>query len=234
MESKGSVVIIGGTSEIGKGIAKHYAEQGYPIVLTSRSKERADAAAADISDNSRGLALDLTDPHSVEGALESVQDVQYAAVLSVLRDENTMENYNIDSAMQLVIMKMIGYPEVSRVLSDRMRPGGAIVLYGGYAKDRPYPGSTTVTSVNGGVEAMTRTLGVQLAPVRINALHLAVVGDSPYWRDKPASVMDTLRGRTALGELPTIEDAVHATVFLLENKAATGLNMRLDSGSLLK
>ena len=55
------------------------------------------------------------------------------------------------------------------------------MLFGGLAKERPYPGSTTVTTVNGAVSAMVRTLALELAPVRVNAIHPGVVGDSPAW-----------------------------------------------------
>ena len=52
----------------------------------------------------------------------------------------------------------------------------------------PYPGSTTVSSINGGVEGMTVTLALELAPIRVNALHPGIIGDSPFWAGKPAEV----------------------------------------------
>jgi NAD(P)-dependent dehydrogenase (short-subunit alcohol dehydrogenase family) len=80
---------------------------------------------------------------------------------------------------------------------------------------------------------MVRTLAVELAPIRINALHPAVVGDSPYWKDKPPEVLDALRSRTPIGRLVSMADIVHATVFLLENRAVTGANLDVDGGWLL-
>ena len=56
------------------------------------------------------------------------------------------------------------------------------------AKERPYPGSTTVTTVNGGVVGLTRTLVEELRPIRVNSIHPGVVGDSPYWSEKPAAI----------------------------------------------
>ncbi|MFN8457111.1 MAG: SDR family oxidoreductase [Anaerolineae bacterium] len=136
-------------------------------------------------------------------------------------------------ALNLVTLKVVGYTEVIHVLASRMRPRGSIVLYGGLAKDRPYPGSTTVSTVNGGVMTMVHTLAVELAPLRVNAVHPAVVGDSPYWAGKPKAVLDALRARTPLGELVTIDDVVDATIFLLENRGVTGVNLRVDGGWML-
>ncbi len=85
------------------------------------------------------------------------------------------------------------------------------------AKDRPYPGSTFVSTVNGGITGMVTTMASELAPIRVNAIHPAVVGDSPYWRDKPPAVLDALRERTPTGRLVAMADIVDAVVFLLEN-----------------
>ena len=76
-------------------------------------------------------------------------------------------------------MKLVGYTAVVGALRDRLAEDGSVVLFGGRAKDRPYPGSTTVSTVNGGVSGMVRSLAVQLAPRRVNAIHPGIVGDSP-------------------------------------------------------
>jgi NAD(P)-dependent dehydrogenase (short-subunit alcohol dehydrogenase family) len=231
---KGTVIVVGGTSEIGKRLAQRYAGKGHKIVVTSRDEGRARAAAQDVGDNCIGLSLDLCKPHDIAGALADVDDVEHVALVAVERDENSTRNYNIDGALNLVTLKLVGYTEVAHVLAPKMREHGSIVLFGGLAKDRPYPGSTTVTTVNGGVMTMVHTLAIELAPLRVNAIHPAVVGDSPYWVNKPAAVLDALRERTPLGELVTIDNVVDATIFLLENGGVTGVNLRVDGGWMLR
>jgi NAD(P)-dependent dehydrogenase (short-subunit alcohol dehydrogenase family) len=233
MSDLGTVVVVGGTSEIGKRLAKRYADKGHSTVVTSRDAGRAAAAAQDVGGDSVGLSLDLSKPHEIAGVLAEVDDVSHVALVAVDRDENRARDYDIDGALNLVTLKLVGYTEVIHTLAPRMRERGAIVLFGGLAKDRPYPGSTTVTTVNGGVTSMIRTLAVELAPLRVNAIHPAVVGDSPYWANKPAAVLDALRARTPLGELVTIDDVVNATAFLLENPSVTGVNLRVDGGWML-
>ncbi len=233
MSNSGKVVIVGGTSEIGKRVGQRYLEQGYQLVLTSRSSERAAAAAKELGDGCIGLALDLSKPHDIAAALAGVNDVARLALVAIQRDENSVGEYNIDGAINLVTLKLVGYTEVIHVLAPRMQERGAIVLFGGLAKERPYPGSTTVTTVNGGVTSMIRTLAIELAPLRVNAIHPAVVGDSPYWVNKPAEVLDRLRARTPLGELITMDDVADATYFLLENRGITGVNLWIDGGWML-
>ncbi|MBE7555821.1 MAG: SDR family oxidoreductase [Anaerolineales bacterium] len=233
MDKQGTVVVIGGTSEIGKRLAQHYANQGRPVVVTSRDAGRAKTTAQEVGGDCVGLSLDLSKPYEIAAALAEVNDVDRLALVAVDRDENTVRNYNIDGAMNLVTLKLVGYTEVIHVLAPRMRQHGSIVLYGGLAKDRPYAGSTTVSTVNGGVMTMVHTLAVELAPLRVNAIHPAIVGDSPYWAKKPQEVLDRFRARTPLGELITVDDVVDATVFLLENRAVTGVNLRVDGGWML-
>jgi NAD(P)-dependent dehydrogenase (short-subunit alcohol dehydrogenase family) len=233
MDKTGTVVVVGGTSEIGKRLAQRYADQGRQVIVTSRDTGRAQVAAQDIGGASLGLGLDLSRPHHIAADLADVDDVVHLVLVAVERDENSVRDYNVDGALNLVTLKLVGYTEVVHVLAPRMRQHGSIVLYGGLAKDRPYPGSTTVTTVNGGVTSMIRTLAVELAPLRVNAIHPAVVGDSPYWANKPQELLDGLRARTPLGELVTIDDVVDATAFLLENRAVTGVNLRVDGGWML-
>lgn len=229
----GSVVVIGATSEIGKRIAKRYADQGFRVYATCRGQDRADAIATEIGGDTSGLAVDLSEPQSIAAALAGVEAVRYLVITAVDRDENTVTDYDIDKAISLVTLKMVGYTETVHTLAPRMTEAASIVLFGGLAKDRPYPGSTTITSVNGGITALIRTLAIELAPVRVNAIHPAVVGDSPYWANKPPDVLDRLRERTPLGELVTIEDIVHAVAFLLENQGVNGVNLRIDGGWML-
>ena len=233
MDKSGAVVIVGGSSGIGKRLAQRYADQGRPVVVTSRDAGRAQAAAKDIGGNCAGLSLDLGQPREIAGALAGVEDVEHLALVAVDRDENKVREYNIEGALNLVTMKLVSYTEVMHVLAPRMRAHGSIVLFGGLAKDRPYPGSTTVTTVNGGVMTMVHTLAVELAPLRVNAIHPSIVGDSPYWANKPPEVLERFRARTPLGRLVTMDEVVEATVFLLENGGVTGVNLRVDGGWML-
>ncbi|WP_369672682.1 SDR family NAD(P)-dependent oxidoreductase, partial [Enterococcus lactis] len=97
------------------------------------------------------------------------------------RDANTVRDYDIARARRLVTLKLVGYTETVHTLLDRLVPqrSTGIVLFGGRAKDAPYPGSVTVSTINGGVEGLTTALALELAPLRVNALHPGIIGDSP-------------------------------------------------------
>lgn len=233
MAADGSVVVVGGSSGLGLEVARHYAQQGRDVVVTSRDTGRAEAAAKEVGGSTTGLALELAEPEGIADSLSGIGAVTHVVISAIDRDENTVRDYNIMSATMLATLKLVGYTEVVHALLPRMDDDSSIVLFGGLAKSRPYPGSTTVTTVNGAVTTMIHTLAVELAPIRVNAIHPAIVGDSPYWKDKPAAVLENFRSRTPLGRLVSMADVVHATTFLLENRAVTGVNLNVDGGWLL-
>jgi NAD(P)-dependent dehydrogenase (short-subunit alcohol dehydrogenase family) len=234
--SDGAVVIVGGTSGIGLRLAETYAARGRDVVITGRDLERASSVAAGIGGPGRGTAcaVDLTEPETVAGCLAEIEAVDRLVVGAVDRDENTIAGYDVAAATRLVTMKLVGYAEVVHTLMNRLTPAASILFFGGLALKRPYPGSTTITTVNGGVTGLVHTLAVELAPIRVNAIHPGVVGDSPYWADKPSAVLDALVARTPLGRLAKMDEIVDASIFLLENGAVNGVNLEVDGGWMLK
>jgi NAD(P)-dependent dehydrogenase (short-subunit alcohol dehydrogenase family) len=234
MPEQGAVVVVGGTQGLGLEVARHYADQGREVVLSGRERQRADAVAADLGGKARGIALDLAEPDQLAERLAGVERVGHLVLAAIERDENRVRTFDLEGATRLATLKLIGYTEVVHQLAPRMDDDGAVVLFGGRAMDRPYPGSTMVSTVNGGVTGLVHSLAVELAPVRCNAVHPGIVGDSPYWSAKGEAALEPVRNRTPWGRLVTMEDVVGAVVFLLENRSVTGANLYIDAGWLLQ
>lgn len=233
----GAVVIVGGTAGIGLEVARHYAAAGRSVVLTGRDLARAEAVAKEVGGSARGAAVDLSDPHGIAAGLEhALADggpVSHVVLAGIERDANTVTDYDVDRAIRLTTLKLVGYVEVVHALLLRIdRENGSVVVFGGQAKKRPYPGSTTVSTINGGVVGMVTTMAVELAPLRVNSLPPGIVGDSPFWEGKEGA-LDNVVARTPTKRLVTMADVVGATVFLLENRAMNGVHLPVDGGWLL-
>ena len=226
----GNVVIVGGTQGLGRELAQSYADDGRDVVVTGRDPSRAEKAAKEIGGRTRGIAFDLAEPHTIASQLADVGDVDHLVLAAIERDVNKVHEYDIAGALRLVTLKLVGYTEAIHSLLPGLHDDSSILIFGGLARDRPYPGSTTVTTVNGGVTSLVRTLVIELAPTRVNALHPAIVGDSPQWRDMPPERLQALEQRTPIGRLVTMAEVVGASRFLLENKAINGINLTVDGG----
>ena len=233
MQERGTVLVVGGTRAIGLELAKAYAAEGENVILTGRSDEHMTAAVAEArdvgGDRVSGLTFDLAKPETIAPALQGIGPIRRLALVAIDRDQNTTRDYDIARALYLVTHKLIGYTEVLHQLHDRLTPDASVLLFGGMAKERPYPGSTTVTTVNGGVVGLTRTLVEELRPIRVNSIHPGVVGDSPYWAEKPAAI-ERYASETPMGRLATMAEIVDASRFLLENTAVNGVDLIVDGG----
>ncbi|MGH2679264.1 MAG: SDR family NAD(P)-dependent oxidoreductase [Actinomycetota bacterium] len=224
-----AVVVVGGTQGLGRDLARHYAEAGRHVVVTGRDAERAAKAAVELGDSVEGLAFDLSEPTSIAPALADLGSIDRLALAALDRDLNSVADYDVAAAIRLVTLKLVGYTEVVHALLPRLRPDASIVLYGGLAKLRPYPGSTTITTINHGVDGLVRTFAAELAPIRVNALHPGIVGDSPFWAPKTEALEATL-AKTPTGRLVEMRDVTDAAVFLLENRSMHGTELRVDGG----
>jgi NAD(P)-dependent dehydrogenase (short-subunit alcohol dehydrogenase family) len=227
----GTSVVIGGTSGLGREIAARMAQRGLSVVITGRDAERSARIAAEIGPGVRGIPLDLAEPETIAAALADLESVDQLVIAAIERDANGVKAYDVAGATRLAVLKLVGYTEVVHVLHERLTPGASVVLFGGLAMMRPYPGSTTVTTVNGGISSLVRTLASELAPVRVNALHPGIVGDSPEWADKN---LEMVVARTPIGRTVTMAEIVDATFFLLENGGVNGVNLMLDGGTLVR
>lgn len=228
-----TVVVVGGTSGIGLELAKDVVSSGGRVIITGRDLERTEGVASSLGDSARGLSLDLSQPETIGSALASIDGPVHGLVLTAIeRDANSARDYSVERATRLTVLKLVGYTETVHALVDRLEPvvDTGIVLFGGGAKDLPYPGSTTVSTINAGIDGLARTLALELAPIRVNSLHPGIIGDSPFWAAKPEGVLDTYTSRTPGGELATMRDIVEATQFLLRNRGTSGTSLAVNRG----
>ncbi len=232
MSNEGAVVVVGGTRAIGLELVRHYADKGDDVILTGQSAANVDFAVSSAGKGGgrvRGVVFDLAQPETIAPALADVGRVRRLVLVAIERDQNTVREYDFTQGLRLVTLKLVGYTEVVHQLVDRLTDDASILLFGGMAKERPYPGSTTVTTVNGGVVGLTRTLVEELKPLRANSIHPGVVGNSPYWAEKPAAI-EKYTSETPMGRLATMDEIVGAAVFLLENTAVNGVDLIVDGG----
>jgi NAD(P)-dependent dehydrogenase (short-subunit alcohol dehydrogenase family) len=224
-----TVVVVGGTHGLGRDLARHYADAGRRVVVTGRDAERAAVAATELGASVGGVAFDLAEPTTIAAALASVGSVDRLVLAALERDLNAVKDYDIAAALRLVTLKLVGYTEVIHSLLPRLTPDASILLYGGLAKLRPYPGSTTITTINHGVDGLVRTLAMEIAPIRVNALHPGIVADSPFWAPK-TEALEATKAKTPTGRLVTMRDVTDAAVFLLENPSMHGSEIQIDGG----
>ena len=117
------VLVVGGTSGLGYELAKTYRSRGANVTITGRDEGKTGAVAADCGDGVRSIALDLAEPQGIAEALAGLERIDRLALLAVDRDQNTVTDYDVDQAIRLVTLKLVGYTEVVHQLAGRFWAG---------------------------------------------------------------------------------------------------------------
>jgi NAD(P)-dependent dehydrogenase (short-subunit alcohol dehydrogenase family) len=231
MPERADLLVIGGTSGIGRAIAASYADRGSSVIIAGRSAERAEEVAGELGENVRGIAVDISEPDEIAAQLEDVGPVGRLVLTAVGAGENSIASFNPAVAAELATAKLVGWPAVIAALGDRLGDDSSVLMFGGNAMDKPFPGSLGLTSVNGGVAHMVVSLAVEMAPRRVNAIHPGIVVDTPAWAEASDEFLEEVRGGTPTGTLITTADIAAAAQLLLDHGAITGQNLRVDGGS---
>jgi NAD(P)-dependent dehydrogenase (short-subunit alcohol dehydrogenase family) len=231
------IVVVGGTSGLGFSIAKAADALGAKVAIAGRGRERAAEIARSISPRVAGLHIDLEDSSSIDQALAGGEAIDHLVLTPIYGGAHSIKEFKAEEAARAARIKIVAFAEVVSKALPRLKPTSSIVLFGGAAKARPYPGGTMVTIVNGAIVGMARTLAVELAPIRVNGISPGLVEDSPRWRKRvqegAGPAVEAIRSRTPTRRLPTTEDIVHGVFFLMDNRAANGIDLELDGGILL-
>lgn len=232
--SNSHIVIIGGTSALGLDIAKAAHAAGCKVTVAGRGAERAAKVAASIGSGTTGVHVDLEDSASILPALREGPPIDHLVITSIMRLATTVKDFNVREAERLARIKLIGYIEAVSAALPRLRPTSSIVLFAGVSKSNPYPGSTMISTVNAGVVGMTKTMAVELAPIRVNCISPGLVLDSPTWKailaKGPVPLVDAMAAKTPTKRLAMTEDVIQGVFALLDNKAINGIDLELDGG----
>jgi NAD(P)-dependent dehydrogenase (short-subunit alcohol dehydrogenase family) len=228
------VLIIGGTAGIGLAIAKAACAIGCTVTIAGRNATTARDAAAALGPNASGIAVDLRSPHTVHDGLADGPPIDHLVITAIHRMSTNVRDFAIGEAEELARVKLVGYPAAVHAALPRLLPTSSIVLFGGVAKSLPYLGSTMVSTVNAGVVGLTRTLAVELAPIRVNCISPGLVPDTPHWEKLAKQGVKLpfadMIATTPARRLATTEDVVHATFFLMDNRAVDGIDLEIDGG----
>ncbi|KPC53843.1 SDR family oxidoreductase [Amantichitinum ursilacus] len=232
-----NVVVLGGTSGIGFAVARAALEQGATVVVVSSRADNVDAAVVALGLGGTGYVADLTDAGSVHdlfAALGAIDHLVYTAGESLLLGE--LANTDAQLARQAFEVRVFGAMAAVKAATPKIRHGGSIVLTSGIASARPQKGWTVASSICGAMEAFTRALAVELAPLRVNIVSPGFTRTA-LWSNIPPEQREALYrevgARLLVGEIGAAADVAQAYVYLMTNPFATGQTLVIDGGGVL-
>lgn len=239
-----SVLVTGGGSGLGEGIARHFCAAGARVTISGRRPDKIQAVAASIGANCRAVVGDVTDPDgrsamvaaTVEhgnGRLDVLVNNagnMYRGPLAELEEQALVDVFrsNVIGAMMLT----------QAALPDLVESAGCVVFMGSVHSQRAFPGASPYAATKGAVETLTGVLaaelgaqGVRVSCVRPGGIFTEINQRAGLFDDDEARArLDGLAPAHALGRLGTSAEIAEAVEYLARAEWTTGSVMTVDGG----
>jgi NAD(P)-dependent dehydrogenase (short-subunit alcohol dehydrogenase family) len=226
------VVVVGGSSGIGLATAELAKGEGAEVTIASRNAERLNAAAQKLG--VKGIVADVTSDDSVAGLFRACGPVDHVVVTAAQLRSGPFKTVSMEDVRSTMEGKFWGAWRVARAAD--IRAGGSLTLVSGYLSIRPRPNSAIVGAANGAIESLARSLALDLAPVRVNAVSPGII-DTPIRAAMPEAARVDMLAKTAaslpVGRVGTGDDIARQILAFMTIGFATGSIVYLDGGALM-
>jgi NAD(P)-dependent dehydrogenase (short-subunit alcohol dehydrogenase family) len=226
------VVVVGGSSGIGLSTAELAEREGAEVIIASRNAERLDAAAKKL--NATAIPADVTSDESIAGLFRKCGPVDHVVVTAAQLRTGPFKTVKMEEVRATMEGKFWGAWRVAR--AAEIRPGGSLTLVTGFLSIRPRPNSAIVGAANGALESLARSLALELAPVRVNAVSPGII-DTPIRAAMPEEARRDMLAKTAaalpVGRVGAGEDIARQILAFMTIGFATGSIVYLDGGALI-
>jgi NAD(P)-dependent dehydrogenase (short-subunit alcohol dehydrogenase family) len=226
------VVIVGGSSGIGLATAELAKREGADVIIASRSVERLDAAAAKL--NAIAIPADVTSDQSIVNLFRRCGPVDHVVVTAAQLKTGPFKTVSMEDVRNTMESKFWGAWRVAR--GAEIRPGGSLTLVSGYLSVRPRLNSAIIGAANGALESLARSLALELAPVRVNAVSPGII-DTPIRAAMPEEARREMLAKTAaslpVGRVGVGEDIARQILAFMTIGFATGSIVYIDGGALI-
>lgn len=227
------ICIIGGTAGIGLAIARAASIEDATVVIAGRDADKARKVAAKLGLNVEGRALDILDQASIERFFEDLGPVDHLVVTAAQVRGGMFRDGPLENARH----SMEGKFWSQYLCARHAQVGQSILLFSGTLSRKPMVGTSIIGSINGAIEALARSLAVELAPVRVNVISPGLVQGTDAYAAMPeearAGMIKASAARLPAGLVGDGDSISGIACALLASNYITGSVVDIDGGGLL-
>jgi NAD(P)-dependent dehydrogenase (short-subunit alcohol dehydrogenase family) len=229
-----TVVIIGGSAGIGLETARRARVEGANVILTGRNSERLERAASELGALSTA-AFDANDPALLERFFRDLPTpIDHVMVTGPGPHYWPLQEIEFEQARLAISEHLLLAFWVARNAAPKVRPGGTLLFMGGTGGR--HVGLGLVSAVTAAMPALTASLALELAPVRVNLIAAGFV-DTPLSAsllgDQLEARRDQLRATLPIRRVVGPADVAALAVHIMINTALTGATYDVDGGQQL-
>ncbi|MGB8607852.1 SDR family oxidoreductase [Bradyrhizobium sp.] len=226
------VVVVGGSSGIGLSTVELAKREGAEVIIAARNADRLNAVAERLG--VKATPADVTSDESVASLFRSCGPVDHVVVTAAQLRTGPFKTVAMEDVRATMEGKFWGAWRVAR--AAEIRPGGSLTLVSGYLSIRPRPNSAIIGAANGALESLARSLALELAPVRVNAVSPGII-DTPIRAAMPEAARRDMLARTAaslpVGRVGVGDDIARQILAFMTIGFATGSIVYIDGGALI-
>jgi NAD(P)-dependent dehydrogenase (short-subunit alcohol dehydrogenase family) len=225
--------VIGGSAGIGLETARRARAEGAKLILVGRNPEPLQRAANELGALSTA-AFDAADPASLERFFRDLPAmIDHVMVTAGGPHYARLLEMDFEQARRALDGHPLLMLEVARNAVHKVRPGGTLVFMGGTGGRRPSIGLGIVPTVTAALPALTASLALELAPVRVNLIAAGFV-DTPLSAsllgDDLEKRRNQLRATLPIRRVVGPKDVAALAVHIMTNTALTGATYDIDGG----
>jgi len=229
------VVIIGGSSGIGRSVAAAALDEGAEVFIGSSQESKIEQAKRELGDSVLGAAIDTKEENSIADFFSKAgkfDHLVYTAGDWGSRDAKKITDVDIEEFHRMIAVRFSGALLAVKHGFPYIREGGSITLTGGMVAHRPRKGAPLFTVMAGAVENLIRGLAVDLAPVRVNAVCPGAIA-TDVWGDNAAEQFRAFTDQLPIPRLGQPEEVAEAYLYFMKGGYSTGHVLMVDGGKLL-
>lgn len=230
------IVVVGGSSGMGLATAADLAAAGGNVVIASRSTEKLERAKRSIGQPVETRILDMRNESAVESFFNSLGPFDHLVISASDAVFGPFLEVPIASVQEFFDSKFWGPYRVTRYAVPYLSKDGSITFFSGAASQRGTPGLAAGGAINAAIEALGRTLAVELAPIRVNTVSPGLIA-TPVWdtimpTEQKDSFFKDVSAKLPVKRIGTPAEVAHSVRYLIENMYTTGTVLFPDGGLL--
>ena len=229
------IVITGGGSGIGLALARDLVECGAAaVVLTGRDEAKLQSAATELGPTIETATFDLSDESAVASFFDAQPPLDHIVTAAAGTVRGTVVELEVAKARAVFETKFWGQYYCCKYGAGKLVANGSVVLFSGFPGRKPMAGISTLAAIDGAIEALCRTLTLEIAPRRVNTIVPGMI-NTPLWSSRLTAAEQRDYFQEIGADLPagrggTAEDVASACRFVMENGFMTGAIIDVDGG----
>jgi len=230
------VVVVGGKRAIGLGVARAALAAGAQVTVASRRDIDVDAFP-ELAPFDQ-ISLNMRDEANVREAFDAIGQFDHLVVTAgpEIGSWGSFMDPDMHGVRAYMEGKFMGTWACARYAAPHLAAGGSMTFLTGGIGAKAKPGLAAVTSTFAAVDTLSRSLALDLAPIRVNTIRPGFV-DTEFWDALSPEDVEALRHKVETTfparRIGTIADIGHAAVFLMTNPYVTGTVLEVSGGELL-